>query len=111
MATVTRSVAEICCEAKGAARVLAQLDTGVKDAALLAIADALEERCEEILAANERDMQAGRENEIGDELLDRLLLDRPRVAAIAAAVRDVTALADPVGEVIGGQRLPNGLEL
>jgi glutamate-5-semialdehyde dehydrogenase len=111
MATATRSVAEICREAKRAAHVLAQLETAVKDAALLAIADALEERCEEILAANERDMQAGRENEIGDALLDRLLLDRPRVAAIASAVREIAALADPVGEVIGGQRLPNGLDL
>src|SRR5437660_85448 len=76
-----------------------------------AVAVALEAPTEEILAANERDMQAGREADIGDALLDRLRLDDARVAAIARAVRDIVALPDPVGEVIDGRRLPNGLDL
>jgi len=111
MATVVTTVAEVCEAAKRAARSLACLDTAVKDAALERIAASLESRLEEILAANERDVQAGREADIGDALLDRLRLDERRVAAIADAVRQIAALADPVGEVIDGRRLPNGLDV
>jgi glutamate-5-semialdehyde dehydrogenase len=111
MATAVSSVAGICRAAKRAGRTLARLDTSVKDAALLAIAAAIEERVDEILAANERDMQAGREAEIGEALLDRLRLDEQRVGAIASAVRQIAALADPVGEMIDGRRLPNGLDV
>jgi glutamate-5-semialdehyde dehydrogenase len=111
MATAVSSVAETCRAAKRAARVLAQTDTAVKDAALEAIAMALDARVEEILAANERDMQLAREADIGDALLDRLRLDEGRVAAIARAVRQIAALADPVGELISGHRLPNGLDV
>lgn len=108
---MTASVAETCAKAKRASRVLASLDSRTKDAALHAIADALCDRSEEILRANERDMQAGREAQIGSALLDRLLLDRGRVEAIAAAAREVAALPDPVGEQIEGRQLPNGLLL
>jgi glutamate-5-semialdehyde dehydrogenase len=112
MATVAvSSVAKTCRQAKRAARTLAQLDSDVKDRALLAIAAALEQRIEEVLQANERDMQGGREAEIGEALLDRLRLDEQRVGAIAAAVRQIAALGDPVGEVIDGRRLPNGLDV
>ena len=105
------SIPDICRAARRAARELAVLDTAVKDAALLAIADALIERTPEILAANERDMSAGREAGIGDALLDRLRLDLARIAAIAGAVGKIAALPDPVGEVIDGRRLPNGLDV
>jgi len=111
MAIAVSPVADICRAAKRAARTLAQTDTAVKDAALEAIAVALENRVEEILQANERDMQLGREAEIGDALLDRLRLDEARIGAIASAVRQIAALADPVGEVIDGHRLPNGLDV
>ncbi|HEY1450106.1 MAG TPA: glutamate-5-semialdehyde dehydrogenase [Solirubrobacteraceae bacterium] len=111
MATAVTPVSEICIAAKRASRALARLDTAVKDAALEAIAVALQDRAEEILAANERDMQAGREQEIGDALLDRLQLDHRRLAQIAGAVRQIATLADPVGEVIDGRRLPNGLDV
>jgi len=111
MATAVTSVAETCRAAKRAARVLARTDTAIKDAALEAIAVALNARVEEILAANERDMQLAREADIGDALLDRLRLDEPRIEAIARAVRQIAALADPVGEVIDGHRLPNGLDV
>jgi glutamate-5-semialdehyde dehydrogenase len=111
MATATSSVADVCRAAKRASRALAQIDTAVKDAALEAIAQQLTARVEEILAANERDMQLAREAAIGDALLDRLFLDRERVAAIAAAVRQIVALPDPVGEVLDGHRLPNGLDM
>jgi glutamate-5-semialdehyde dehydrogenase len=105
------SIPELCTAARRAARQLATVETSVKDAALRAIADALHERTPEILAANELDLQAGREAEIGDALLDRLALDPGRIAAIAAAVRQIAALPDPVGEVIDGRRLPNGLDV
>ncbi len=111
MAVAVSQVAETCRAAKRAARILARTDTAVKDSALAAIALALETRTQEILAANELDMAAGREAQIGDALLDRLRLDEDRVRAIARAVRQVAALADPVGEVIDGRRLPNGLDM
>src|ERR1700704_5052630 len=111
MATAVSSVTDTCRAAKRASRVLARLDTAVKDAALEAIAAALEDRAAEILAANERDMELGRELQIGDALLDRLRLDQQRLAQIAQAVRQIAALADPVGELIDGRRLPNGLDV
>jgi glutamate-5-semialdehyde dehydrogenase len=111
MATAVQSVAEICRGAKRASRTLARTPTSVKDRALAAIATALEARLEEILEANERDMQAGREAQLGEALLDRLALDGTLVQAIATAVRRIATLGDPVGEVIDGQRLPNGLDV
>jgi glutamate-5-semialdehyde dehydrogenase len=111
MATVISPVTDICRSAKRAARELARVDTAVKDAALEAMAVALEARAEEILGANERDMQLGREGEIGQALLDRLRLDEARITAIAQVVRQIAALADPVGEVIDGHRLANGLDV
>jgi glutamate-5-semialdehyde dehydrogenase len=111
MATAITSVADICAEAKRAAKALARADTATKNAALEEIAAALEERAAEILEANARDMQAGREAELGAALLDRLLLDEGRIAQIARAVRQIVALGDPVGEVIDGHRLENGLDV
>jgi glutamate-5-semialdehyde dehydrogenase len=110
MATVISSVEDICRSAKRASRALAQIDTGVKNAALEAIAVALEERVEEVLEANQRDLRAG-EADLGEALLDRLRLDEARVKAMAKGVRDIVALPDPVGEVTEGHRLINGLQL
>ncbi|HEV3000380.1 MAG TPA: glutamate-5-semialdehyde dehydrogenase [Solirubrobacteraceae bacterium] len=111
MAVATPSVTDQLVAARRAARKLARLDRGTKDAALHAIAGALERRSAEILEANARDMEAGRENDLTAALLDRLRLDEQRIAAIAAQVRDIAALPDPVGEVVDGQRLANGLSL
>src|SRR4051795_6590089 len=111
MAVQTRTVADVCLEAKRASRTLAQLDRGTKDAALLAIAEALVARTPEILEANGRDMEAGRDSGLSAALLDRLALDAGRVAAMADGVRAVAALEDPVGEVVDGRRLANGLDL
>jgi glutamate-5-semialdehyde dehydrogenase len=111
MATTTIPVAEICARAKRAAKALARADTATKNAALELIAAALEERTEEILEANARDMEAGREAELGEALLDRLKLDAGRIAGIAKAVGQIVTLGDPVGEVIDGHRLPNGLDV
>jgi glutamate-5-semialdehyde dehydrogenase len=111
MATTAASVSEICLQAQAAARELAALPSTVKDAALHGIADALVARTPEILEANARDMDAGREAGLSTALLDRLQLTQERIAAIAAQVRDIAALTDPVGEVVSGERLPNGLDL
>ena len=75
------------------------------------MASALEARSDEILAANERDMEAGAAAEIGSALLDRLRLTPERLAGIAADVRVIAGLPDPVGETIEGHRLPNGLDV
>jgi glutamate-5-semialdehyde dehydrogenase len=111
VATAVSQVAEITAAARRAARVLARADTALKDAALHGIAAALGERAEEIVQANERDVQLAREADVGEALLDRLRLDEGRIAAIAGAVRQIAALPDPVGEVIEGRRLPNGLDV
>jgi len=113
MVIATRTVSEICLDARAAAHTLAALDTDRKDAALHAIADALIDRTDEIVEANARDMEAGRASAsaIGSALLDRLALDPARVAAIAAGTRAIAALPDPVGEVVEGRRLPNGLDV
>jgi glutamate-5-semialdehyde dehydrogenase len=111
MATTATSVAEICAEAKTASRRLATLGSGVKDAALEAIAAALIDRTEEILEANARDLDAGRESGLSDALMDRLALDERRVADMAAGVRTIASLPDPVGEVIDGHRLPGGVDV
>src|SRR3984957_9319237 len=111
MAIAVSSVADTCRAAKRAARALARTDTAVRDAALEAIARALEGRLDEILEANTLYMELARDAEIGDALLDRLRRDAARVEAIARALRQIASLADPVGEVIDGHRLPNGLDV
>jgi glutamate-5-semialdehyde dehydrogenase len=111
MAVAISSVAEVCARARDASRALARTDTVTKNAALVAIAVALREHVREILSANERDLRAGRENELGEALLDRLRLDEERIEGIARAAEAVAALPDPVGEVIDGHRLPNGLDV
>ncbi len=112
MSTATAStVADTCAAAKTAARTLASMPSSTKDAALEAIAQELLSREEEILQANAEDMRAGREAGLSEALLDRLMLDRQRLGGIAAALRDVAALHDPVGEVVEGGRLANGLSV
>ena len=109
MATTAQSVADVCRAARRASREMARLDTVTKDRALSAIADAIDARAPEILEANARDMEAA-SDEI-PALRDRMRLDEARVAAIAEGVRAIVALRDPVGEVIEGFRLPNGLDV
>ncbi len=111
MATTVSSVTELCRAAKRASRPLGTLGSGVKNAALRAIADALLERTPEILEANERDLEAGREAGLSSALIDRLALDPRRITGIAEATRAIAALPDPVGQVIDGFRLPNGLDV
>jgi glutamate-5-semialdehyde dehydrogenase len=111
VATTTPTVAQVCAQAKEASRVLARLDSGTRNAALEAVAQALGDRSSEILEANARDMEAGDESDLSSALLDRLELTDERLAAIAADVRTIAALPDPVGETIDGHRLPNGIDV
>jgi glutamate-5-semialdehyde dehydrogenase len=111
MATTATSVADICAAARRAARQLASMPSGAKDAVLEAIAAALIERTPEILEANARDLQDGRESGLSAALMDRLALDPDRIATVARQVRDIIALRDPVGEVVEGYRLANGLDV
>ncbi|HJB64319.1 MAG TPA: glutamate-5-semialdehyde dehydrogenase [Candidatus Microbacterium pullistercoris] len=97
--------------AKTASHSVARLTSAQKADALDAIAEALVANAPRILEANTQDLDRGRADGIGDALLDRLALTDDRIAALAQATRDVAALADPVGQVIRGQRLPNGMLL
>nr|WP_225844627.1 glutamate-5-semialdehyde dehydrogenase [Streptomyces sp. HPF1205] len=97
--------------ARAAAADLGPLPRAAKDDALEAIADALIVRTQEILAANAQDVARAEEAGTSPAIVDRLTLTRERIAAIAADVRHVAGLADPVGEVLRGSTLPNGLEL
>jgi glutamate-5-semialdehyde dehydrogenase len=111
MAVQTRSVADLCAAAKEASRTLAKLDSATRDAALEAIGASLEARVDEIVEANALDLKAGAEAQLSSALMDRLKLTPERVAGIARGVREIAALRDPVGEVLEGFRLPNGLDV
>lgn len=97
--------------AKQAAAKLAVTSTAVKNAALLAMAAALEAQQAEILAANERDMTAAAAKSMKSSMLDRLKLTAERISGMADGLRQVAGLADPVGNVIDGKTLPNGLHI
>ncbi|MFD1713953.1 glutamate-5-semialdehyde dehydrogenase [Amnibacterium flavum] len=97
--------------ARAASRVLATLPSERKDAALRAIADRIVEDSARIIEANALDLEAARDNGLSTGLQDRLRLDEARLSALAAAVIDITALVDPVGESIRGRTLPNGLKI
>ncbi|MGO4750173.1 gamma-glutamyl-phosphate reductase, partial [Streptomyces sp. 2MCAF27] len=97
--------------ARVAATDLAPLPRAAKDDALLAMADALEVRTKEIVEANAVDVARAREAGTSEAIIDRLTLTPERVRAIASDVRDVVGLPDPVGEVVRGSTLPNGIDL
>jgi glutamate-5-semialdehyde dehydrogenase len=93
------------------ARVLATATAGQKDAALRAIADVVAGSADRILPANDLDLANARENGLSLGMQDRLRLDVARLASLAEAVRQVAALTDPVGQVVRGSTLPNGLKI
>jgi glutamate-5-semialdehyde dehydrogenase len=97
--------------AKAASRKLAFVPTDIKNRALLGIADALEDRQNEILVANSQDYKESEASGMSAAMLDRLMLNPSRLEGIASDVRTIAALADPVGELIEERTLPNGLHL
>ena len=94
-----------------AACALGVVSAAVKNKALLAMADALLAKTDFIIEANDRDMQAARENGMKESMQDRLRLTPERIEGMAEGLRQVAALPDPVGNVIGGQTLANGLKI
>jgi glutamate-5-semialdehyde dehydrogenase len=107
----TRSFTEKLEAARTASLTLATATAALKNAALEAIASAVERNADRIVPANDLDLANGRENGLSTGLQDRLRLDEKRLAGLAEAVREVAALVDPVGENVRGQTLPNGLKL
>lgn len=97
--------------ARQAARILASANTIQKNNALIKMAECLEKSAAEIIAANRLDLEAGREMGLTSSLLERLTLDEGRIAGMAEGLREISALPDPVGEVLEINRRPNGLEV
>src|ERR1700712_1471701 len=110
-ASPAETVRAVAVRAKEAAFELASLPRGVKDAALLVMADALLAGEQEILAANAADVSRARDNGTDEAMVDRLTLTRGRLEAMADGLRQVAALSDPGGEIVRGYTLPNGLEI
>ncbi len=111
MITATDTIITQGKQARQAARELARSSTAQKDRALHNIADALLDNCPAILAANELDIEASRDMGLSDSLLDRILLTGPRLESMAADVRSVATLPDPVGQLIEMHTRPNGLQV
>ncbi|MFT4197188.1 MAG: glutamate-5-semialdehyde dehydrogenase [Pseudoxanthomonas sp.] len=108
---MTDDIKQLALQCREASQALAQLSTADKDALLEAMAAALEADAAAILAANARDLEAARAKGTGSAMLDRLTLNSERVAGIAAALREVAALPDPVGQVTRDDLRPNGIRV
>lgn len=108
---ISRAVTKVVAGAKDASAVLSVSSTAERHAALEQIALTLESNVDQILEANNEDIEKAREKGTAEGLIDRLRLTEERVRSIAQAVRDVVSLPDPVGEIVDGRRLPNGIHL
>lgn len=108
---ISRAVTKVVAGAKDASAVLSVSSTAERHVALEQIALTLENNVEQILEANNEDIEKAREKGTAEGLIDRLRLTEERVRSIAQAVRDVVSLPDPVGEIVEGRRLPNGIHL
>ncbi|WCB35644.1 glutamate-5-semialdehyde dehydrogenase [Gordonia polyisoprenivorans] len=108
---VEQTVTDLATAAKSASRALGRLTTAAKNEVLIAAAEQIEAATESIIAANAEDLARAEESGIEGSLLDRLRLTPERVAGIAAGLRQVAALPDPIGEIVAGKTLPNGLRL
>lgn len=111
MATATKTVVEVCREAKDASHLLARASRDEKDACLRDLADRIDASAAALLDANRADVEVGREEGLNEALIDRLKLTEARIAEMANGVREIAGLEDPVGEVIEGWTLDNGLEV
>jgi glutamate-5-semialdehyde dehydrogenase len=106
-----KTVAETCREAKDASHLLARASRDEKDACLRDLADRIDASAAALLDANRADVEAGREERLNEALIDRLALTESRIAEMANGVREIAGLEDPVGEVVEGWTLENGLEV
>jgi glutamate-5-semialdehyde dehydrogenase len=109
--TLNEQMTRLAKQAKAASRELAKLTTGEKNACLLAMATALEQNAAALKQANAFDMEAAAKSGLSSAMLDRLKLDDKRIAAMAKGLREVAALADPVGRILDERVRPNGLKL
>ncbi len=107
--SIAEKIRRIAGEARQASLVMAQLSTTAKNDMLLKMADALEKETQGIITENGKDLETGRHKGLSGAMLDRLMLDEKRIAAIAASLREVAALPDPVGEITGMRKRPNDL--
>jgi glutamate-5-semialdehyde dehydrogenase len=111
VATAAETVEQICRQAKDASHLLARASRDEKDAFLRDLADRIDASVEALLEANRADVEAGRDQGLNEALIDRLTLTEARVAEMATGVREIADLEDPVGEVVEGWTLANGLEV
>jgi glutamate-5-semialdehyde dehydrogenase len=109
--SIRAEMLQVARDAKAASLIMATLSSAVKNQLLERMADALEKETDSLIAANEQDLAAARKREIAPAMLDRLLLDEGRISGMAAGLREVALLSDPVGEVTGMWRRPNGIQV
>jgi glutamate-5-semialdehyde dehydrogenase len=109
--TLTEQMTALAKQARAASRELARLSTEEKNRCLLAMAEALEKNADAIKTANAKDMTSGAQMGLTSAMLDRLKLDDKRIASMAKGLREVAALADPVGKLLDERVRPNGLRL
>jgi len=102
---------EVLQKVKEASRIAAGLKGEIKRGVLKKMADALEKNSKEIIKANKKDLEYAKSNNLSAALIDRLLLDEKRIKAMAEALRDIAKLKDPVGRVIDGWNIDNGLKI
>ena len=107
--SIAVKIRRIAGEARQASLAMARLSTTAKNDMLLKMADALENETQGIITENGKDLETGRHNGLSSAMLDRLMLDEKRIAAMSAALREVAALPDPVGEITGMRKRPNDL--
>lgn len=106
-----KQIRDLCARAQEASRQLAALPAEKKNRALIDMAETLERRKGEVLRENKDDVKEGKAARLSDALLDRLLLDEDRIRDMAQSLRELASLPDPVGEVVDGWRIPNGMEI
>jgi glutamate-5-semialdehyde dehydrogenase len=107
--TVTEQMTKVAIAARAAAQIIGSLSSGVKNELLQRMAEALLDRSDQLLAANGLDIAAARKAELAPAMIDRLIIDSARIRAMADGLREVAELPDPVGEITGMRRRPNGL--
>lgn len=111
MSEVKTRVEKICLDAKKASISIANLDSAMKDQVLLEVIKLIKKNAEKIIKANQRDVKAAKENGLDAARIDRLTLDEKRVAALAASVKEITKLSDPVGKILYEANRDNGLHI
>ena len=109
--TIRNEMLQLAREAREAGRIMANLSSAVKNDLLTRMAAALEQGSEKLIEANEQDLEAARDRGLAPAMIDRLVLNEERIKAMADGLREVAALPDPVGEITGMWRRPNGIQV